>query len=176
MREIEGLEEAIKELSPYWYQIDAFFEAENTKYKEMLSHNTDDLSRILKCHLIVEHYLDNYILRNNNINNLEELHLSFFQKASLLPKNGCAVAIIRPGIIQLNTIRNKFAHKFTASIQNYEISSMDFLLKVARPNVISKNIIDRIEVFTTIVCTWLLVTPPELADVFQKVFSKISVT
>ena len=175
MKDIDGLENAVHELNKYWPQIEEHFNNENEKYKQLLLQDYNNIGRILKCHLIIENYIDKYITYHNSIESLKDLKLSFYQKAQLLPNEKKSAAVVKPGIIQINKIRNKFGHNLNASIDKSELSAVYSLLKIARENDSFNNPIDAIEAFTTISCTWLLVTPPELEEVFQKAFSKIIV-
>jgi hypothetical protein len=140
-----------------------------------MNRDSSHIGKILKCHLILEHYLDNYIKNKNKIENLKEMRLSFYQKACLLPKKGTSAAIVRPGILQINKIRNKFSHDFNASVSEQDISSLLPIIEVARPKLKKASIVRKIEGFTTVACTWLIVTPLELEDVFQRAFSHIIV-
>lgn len=173
MKDISGIEEAIAELGQYWPQIQEFFEKENERYKKLFNRDTEHIGRILKCHLIIESYIDKYIAEHNKIENMKELRLSFYQKASLIPKNGTSTSVVRPGILQVNSIRNKFSHNMGVSIQDEDLSAINTVLAFARPETAQMSYVERIEAFTTVASTWLLVPPPELRDVFTRAFSKI---
>lgn len=175
MRDIEGIEEAVQELSHYWPEILSHFNAENEKYKQLFRQDHQNIGRILKCHLIIEKYLNDYIEYHNNISNLSDLRLTFYQKANMLPKTGSSASIVKPGILQINNVRNKFGHNLNTLVSDNDISSVDLLLQSARPELMRCDPITRIEGFTTVACTWLMNTPPDLEEAYQRAFSKISI-
>lgn len=49
MREIEGIEEVVKTLKPHWEEIDAHFEKENTRFKELFANYHDSLGTTPLC-------------------------------------------------------------------------------------------------------------------------------
>ncbi len=109
MRDIEGIEGVIKKLKPHWAAIDAHFDEENARFKALFYREHDSLGRVLKCHLVVEHYLERFLEAHYGIADLEGARLSFFQKAKLLPDTAAPAAFVKPGVLQLNSIRNRFA-------------------------------------------------------------------
>ena len=80
--------------------------------------NTDAIGRILRSHLYVEHYLTEFIRHANpRLGSIGDAKLSFGQKLALLDTKTPAVAELKPGIAQLNKIRNRLAHRLSASIE-----------------------------------------------------------
>jgi hypothetical protein len=61
MRDIEGIETVMRKLEPHWPNIMAHFNSENEKFKALVSQDHDLLGRVLKSHLIVEHYLNRFL-------------------------------------------------------------------------------------------------------------------
>ena len=114
MREIEGIERVIEMLKPHWQEIDTHFNDENVRFKGLLACEHDTLGRILKCHLLVEHYMGRFLVAHYGIQEIEDVRLSFFQKARLLPSERTAAAFVKPGILKLNTIRNRFGHELAS--------------------------------------------------------------
>lgn len=92
-------------------EIEANFIEENRRYIELFQQDHDLIGRVLKCHLIVEHYLDRFLSSHLNIEALSEVKLSFYQKAKLLPSKESAAAFVKPGILKLNSIRNQFTSR-----------------------------------------------------------------
>lgn len=176
MRDIEGLEEAIIELNKHWPNIQEYFNRENAKYIELINRDSSKIGRILKCHLIIENYMDNYLSHQNRIENIQILKLSFYQKALMLPTKGSSAAVVRPGILEVNKVRNKFGHNLNVDIVISELSAVDQLLKIARPASKIEDPIEMIESFSTIACTWLIVSPPEIEKALQNIFKTISVS
>lgn len=175
MRDIEGLEEAISELDRHWPKIKDYFNNENEKYLELLNRDSTKIGRVLKCHLIIEHYLDNYLSHYNKLENIQELRLSFHQKTLMLPTKGSSAAVVRPGIIEVNKVRNKYGHNINTEIVISDINAINQLLRIARPSSRIEDPIEMIEAFSTIACTWLIVSPPDIEVALQKIFSKISI-
>ena len=75
------------------------------------------IGRILRAHLYVEHYLDQYLEKTNpRLGPLAGARLSFAQKIELLDPTDPQLIEIVPGIKHLNTIRNRLAHKLSGTI------------------------------------------------------------
>ncbi|WP_152982533.1 hypothetical protein [Stenotrophomonas humi] len=85
----------------------------NTKWNQ----NAALMGLILRSHLFVEYYLENYLLsRNPNIGSLENARLTFAQKAELMGVGDDRISYLVPGIRRLNKIRNRLAHTLSASV------------------------------------------------------------
>lgn len=97
-----------------------FFKIMDDRFKELndlWNQETAIVGRVLKAHLIVEHYLTQYLqYQNPNIGNLNKAKLSFFQKIELLNDNDISISFLKPGLIQINRIRNKLAHNLKVEI------------------------------------------------------------
>lgn len=175
MRDIEGIETVLQKLKPHWDAIQEHFEEENARFKELLAREHDSLGRVLKCHLIVERYLERFLTANYRIQDLEGIRLSFFQKGQLLPGAGTAAAFVKPGVLKLNSIRNHFVHTLDTEIREEDLGPINEVLGIARHGVVFEDAIKRIEAFTTIACTFLVVAPPDLQGVFMDAFSEVRV-
>ncbi len=104
---------------------------------------------------------------------LADARLSFFQKATLLPAAGFPGAFVKPGIIKLNSIRNRFGHNLEARIEEHELEAINVVLAISNLDVEFLNSIDRLEAFTTLACTWLLVSPPHIEEIFTRAFADV---
>ena len=93
----------------------------------------------------------------------------------LLPEHGAAPAIIKPGLLRLNKIRNKFAHRLDAEVSVDELSPMTDILEISRRNFAELDVLDTIEAFTILACTWLLVSPPHLEELIARAFQNVAV-
>lgn len=175
MGEIEGIEGAMEILRPHWAAIEDDFNRENERFKALFARDHDTLGRVLKCHLIVEHYLGRFLAAHFNLNNISNAKLSFFQKATLLPDSAASSAFVKPGILRLNAIRNQFGHTLEPVVGGADLGPMQTVLDLARPGVVFPNTIDAIEAFTTVACTWLIVPPQGLQQVFVDAFAKVRV-
>ena len=175
MRDIEGIDAVVAKLKPHWPAIEEHFERENRAFISLTRSNHDVIGRVLKCHLIVEHYLNRFLVANFEIDNFDEVRLTFAQKAQLLPDRASAAAFVKPGIVQLNRIRNRFGHSLGAELSAEDLGSMRTILNVARRAAVFDTPIEAIEAFTTVACTFLIVAPPPLQQVFSEAFSTVAV-
>ena len=175
MRDIHGIDEAVEILRPHLQEIREFFDNENNKFKELLRTDHTRFGRVVKCHLITEVYIERYLRKKLPLSNLSDARLSYYQKVMLLPEHGSAPAIIKPGLLRLNKIRNKFAHSLDAEVLVDELSSMTGILEMSGRNTENIDAIDTIETFTILACTWLLVSPPHLEELFARAFRNVSV-
>lgn len=175
MRDIEGIDRVILKIRPFLPEIERNFEEENNRFKALLAQDHDPIGRVLKCHLIVENYLERFLADHLRNPDIAEAKLSFFQKAKLLPTRGHAVAFVKPGLLCLNTVRNKFGHTLRPDLKMGELEPLLQVLRVARPNAAFQDPIEVIEAFTTVACTWLIITPPHLQQVWADAFSEVRV-
>lgn len=175
MRDIDGIEKVIEKIKPHFREIEDHFEQENEKFKSLLTHNHDNIGRVLKCHLIVEHYLDRFICSHYLINNIQDIRLSFSQKAKMLPDKASASAFVKPGIFNLNSVRNKFSHQLNYKILQSDIPHIVEILNIARQNAHFDQPVDAIEAFTTVACTWLIIPPDNLQKLFVEAFSDVKI-
>lgn len=175
MREIEGIEKVVAHLKPYMAEIEAHFNAENTRFIELMSKPHDVVGRLLKCHLVVEHYLDRFLSEHFGIEDVESAKLGFFNKAMLLPSKATSAAFVKPGILKLNTLRNRIGHSLGSDITSGDLGPIREVLAIARAGVNFRDPISAIEAFTTVACTWLIVPPKEHQQLFVDAFSEVRV-
>jgi hypothetical protein len=171
MRDIHGIEEVNDRLRPHWPKIQEHFDAENERFKALMAGEHDALGRVLKCHLIVEHYMDQFLEQHFHLEHLAEAKLTFFQKATLLPTRGTTAAVVKPGILKLNWVRNQYGHNLAVEIDQNKMRVIDDLLAIMRPDTVFESLADRIEAFTTVACVCLLEAPPGIARRFQEAFA-----
>ena len=75
------------------------------------------IGRVLRSHLVVEHFLARVIEKNNpKLGDLSKARLSFFQKLELLDTSAIILQELKPGIKRLNEIRNRIAHKLEVDV------------------------------------------------------------
>ena len=175
MRDIEGIQEVVEKLKPHFAVIEQHFEHENRIFIDLVSSAHNTLGRVLKCHLIVEHYLNRFLVAHFDINNFDNVRFTFAQKATLLPNRAAAAAFVKPGIFELNRIRNRFAHSLGAELPIQDLGPIRTVLDIARSRVVFGSSVEAIEAFTTVACTFLVPTPAELQQVFAEAFSTIQV-
>lgn len=175
MRDIEGIERVVEKLRPHMAEIEARFNEENSRFIKLLQQPHDVIGRLLKCHLIVEHYLDRFLSDHFGLDAISDAKLNFFNKAMLLPTQGSSAAFVRPGIIKLNSIRNKAGHNLGNEPKFDDLGAINETLRIARPNVSFNEPIDAIEAFTTVACTWLIVPKKEHQQLFTEAFAEVRV-
>jgi hypothetical protein len=173
MREIEGLEHAVEVLRPHWDDFNRHFDAENEKFIALLRRDHDGIGRVLKAHLILEHYLTSYLSRCLGIDNIDSIRLTFAQKVELLPSTGSAASVIKLGIKRLNTIRNMLAHRLDVDLEQVDLNAMNEVIHLFRPQALFRSNIERIDAFMTIAVTFLILPPPELQQAFAEAFSRV---
>lgn len=173
MRDIEGVDEAMRELDPHWDKISADFEARNQAFMALMGRDHVTLGRVLKCHLVVEHYIDQFLVHHLDGHDFQDARLTFHQKATLLPRRVSTAAFVRPGIIRLNKIRNGFGHRLDAMLEMEDLGPILEVLAIARKGTTFAEPADAIEAFTTVACTWLMVPNEELGEVMARAFAKI---
>lgn len=110
----------------YLIHSDAILESElqsfNNTILDLLNNKSDNLAIILKCHLIIEHYIDIYLEASYpTIEKWKNLRLTFSQKLELINNSKTAFSLYYTALKELNTIRNKFSHKL-----NYSMSQSDY--------------------------------------------------
>jgi hypothetical protein len=101
----------------------------------------------------VEHYLVRFLSEHYSLENVEEAKLGFYNKAMLLPTRGSSAAFVRPGILQLNTLRNRAGHNLGREPQFQDLGPIEEALRIARQGVQFAAPIEAIEAFTTVACT-----------------------
>jgi hypothetical protein len=173
MREIEGLEHAVEVLRPHWDDFNRHFDAENEKFIALLRRDHDGIGRVLKAHLILEHYLTSYLSRCLGIDNIDSIRLTFAQKVEMLPSIGSAASVIKLGIKRLNTIRNMLAHRLNVDLEQVELNVMNEVIRLFRPQATFRGNIERIDAFMTIAVTFLILPPPELQQAFAEAFYRV---
>jgi len=175
MRDIDGIEKVVARLKPHMAEIEAHFHQENAKFIALMEKPHDTLGRLLKCHLILEHYLNRFLTEHFGIEEVEEAKLGFFNKAMMLPMKASSAAFVKPGILKLNSLRNKAGHRLGVDIGFEDLGPINEVLGIARAGTQFTTPIDAIEAFTTVACTWLIVPPQEHQQLFTEAFSEIRV-
>ena len=67
MVEIRGVHKAAEILRPYWREFSEHFESENEKFKTLIGSDYVGVGRILRCHMISEKYIEEYLRKKLNI-------------------------------------------------------------------------------------------------------------
>jgi hypothetical protein len=163
----------LRVLGPHWEQIEEDFDRHNRRFLALAAVDHDAIGRVLRAHLVIESFLDTFLAAHYGIDNIEELRLSFFQKAKLLPSKGFSSAVVRPGILQVNSVRNKLGHQLNHAIEQHEISAVLEILAVARKGVRFADLVAAIEAFAPVACAFLSVPPAHLQQAFVEAFAQV---
>jgi hypothetical protein len=173
MRIIDKVDEVVKEFSKHFDKIENEFNRHNEIFKSLINSEHDTLGKVLKYHLVVENYLTNYLQSNFKNLDFDSARLSFSQKVNLISFRDTRVAFVKPGIIELNKIRNKLAHNLKAEISLNSMGEMLAVLKIARKGKEYKEPLDVIIDFSTVASTFLIVDTEELDLLFQEIFEAL---
>lgn len=173
MRDIEGIEKAMEVLKPHWEDIEATFNRQNERYLAMAAADHEAIGRVLRAHLIVESFINSYLVDVFEFEDFDALRLNFAQKAKMLPQSRSSAAWVKPGIIQLNSVRNKFGHRIEHVVEFSSISTIMEVLSVSRPGVEFQTPIDAIEAFAPVACALLSIPPQHLSDAFSQAFGHV---
>jgi hypothetical protein len=173
MKDIEGIDRAIAALQPHWGEIEADFNRHNERFLRLLAVDHEPIGRILRAHLVIENFLDTFLTNFYEIEDFDDLRLTFAQKAKLLPSRRSSAAFVRPGIIQLNAVRNKFGHEIDHPVDKLNLSAVYEVLTYARPNVEFASHIEAIEGFAAVACAFLSVPPRHLQALFMDAFAEV---
>ena len=143
-------------------------QAEIDRFEVAFSADHNAIGRVLKVHLVIEQYLNEYIGAKYKIENLEELRLTFNQKTCLLKDDLSPAAWVKSAIQNVNNVRNKFSHTLTPKINWGEINNVVDVLKIARKGVSYDEPIDAIEAFAPVACAFLIEAPSSRRTHFEQ--------
>lgn len=173
MNDIDGIEKVLQVRRPRWDQIEADFERHNQRFLALAASDHDAIGLVLRAHLVIESFMDTFLAQHYGLEDLDGLKLSFFQKAKLLPSRGSSAAAVRPGILQVNSVRNKYGHRLNHEIERHEISAVLEMLHAARLGVHFASEVEAIEAFAPVACAFLSVPLPELQELFLEAFRNV---
>ena len=173
MLDNEAIQAVVEKLKPHLAVLMQHFERENKIFIGLISSGHDTLGHVLKCHLLVEHYLNRFLVAHFDIDNFDGVRLTFAQKAALLPNRATAAAFVKPGIIELNRIRNRFCHSLGVELSDQDLGSIRTVLDIARAGVTFGSPVEAIEDFTRVACTFLIPQSAEVQQIFTEAFSTV---
>ena len=127
----------------------------NEEVISLLNRKTDELGSILKCHLIIEYFIDNYLkAAYPTILNWQSSRLTFSQKLELINNSNTPIGMYYQAIKCLNSIRNKFSHKISYTIDKKDYKEIEEIMTIWK-NALSEPVPEGmalIENFTLWVC------------------------
>lgn len=175
MRDIDGIDRILRVLEPHWGEVEEEFDRANREFLRLAAIDHDPIGRVLRAHLIIENFLTRFIEQGLGIEDLGEARLSFAQKVALLPNGRDSSAFVKPGITQLNKVRNKFGHNLETEVRRGDLSAIYGVLEVARRGQRFRNPIDAIEAFAPVACAFLSMPSEHLREVFGRAFRRFSI-
>ena len=170
MKLLDKVKEVVEEFSEHFDKIEQEFNKQNDFFKSLMNKDHNIIGQVLKHHLIVEYYLTNYLSFKMPEIDVKDARLNFYQKIKLLPPNDFRASFVKPGIIELNKVRNKFSHSLDAQISVEELKEMLKVLKIARDGIVYDNAIKVIHDFSTVASTFLIVHPEEIDLLWEEIF------
>jgi hypothetical protein len=124
MNAIEVVEKAGKVFGGIDKMLDAM-EARHRAFNTVWNQDADKIGRILRAHLAVEHFLTAYIqAMNPKLGSLDDARLTFANKLALLGDDNKAIELLKPGLVRLNQIRNRLAHKLQMDVDEEDKNLM----------------------------------------------------
>ncbi len=171
----KGFSKAVEILRPHWQEISDQFERDIREYNQLFQKDSSLFGRIIKCHLISEVYLEKYLKNKLSIMNLGDVRLSYYQKVMLLPERNEAPALFKPGLLTLNKLRNKFAHKLDSTLSRDELNTMTTMLVMSERPVSTMSSIEMVEKFTALTCACLNPTPSKIEKLFEEAMKHVVV-
>lgn len=103
----------------------------NDEIINLVSRQTDELGTILKCHLIIEFYIDAYLIASYpTIINWKETRLTFSQKLELIDNPKTVLGMYYSGIKNINGIRNKLSHRISYAIIPEDYKEIEKIMNV----------------------------------------------
>lgn len=155
----EGQQILLDLFAPIMDELTKEAQVEVDRFDEAFSADHNAIGRVLRVHLVIEQYMNEHIKSTYKIDNLEELRLSFSQKAKLLKDDLSPAAFVKAAILNVNAVRNKFSHTLTPKIEWGEVNNVASVLKIARKGVVYAEPIDAIEAFAPVACAFLINSP-----------------
>ena len=117
----------------------------------------ESLGYFLSCHLIIEHYLDEYLKTCYPELDWDAARQTFNQKVALLSKIGLPQQFdCIPAIKHMNAIRNKLSHNIEYRIETSNLGPMaDYIVSATEGKiVIPANTKELLDQFMSTVCVW----------------------
>jgi len=129
----------------------------NREYSDKLKRDQLMIGKILHCHLLIEHYMTDYLkIAHPAISNWKELRLNFDRKLIMANDERTSFRRFGKGIKALNIIRNRYAHNLDSHITEEDLKPIrDFMEDWKEAGRPLDNPEDLIEAFTIIVCGFL---------------------
>lgn len=97
----------------------------NDKISMLMNNEIDELGTVLKSHLIIENFIDEYLIAAYpTITSWKGARLTFNQKLELINNSKTILALFYPAIKELNSLRNKFSHQLSYKIKENDLKEI----------------------------------------------------
>jgi hypothetical protein len=130
----------------------------NLLYNQFLEHDAAAVGVILRCHLIVEHFLDRYLAAANpGIREWGRARLTFAQKIALVDHPRSVFHMVMDGLKCLNRLRNLAAHALSVRLEEADLEPIRSFISMWY-SALGKPIPDGlslVEAFSLVVSSWL---------------------
>jgi len=126
---------------------------------ELSNKDHDTRGKILKQHLIIEHFINEYIKYHySDVKDLDGLLVMHFYKKMMLFKKEEVDKVTFDALKEFNSIRNKYSHDISFEVNKKDISNILLYLKSSefknRDNE-NKEIVNILEDFTFSICGFI---------------------
>jgi hypothetical protein len=103
----------------------------NNNILSLLNNQTDELGLVLKCHLIIESYIDEFLnIAYPTIKSWNKVGLTFNKKLELINTSHTVMEMAYPSVKCLNTLRNKFSHRLAYKIKDEDYKEIKVLMTI----------------------------------------------
>jgi hypothetical protein len=103
----------------------------NQKILSLLNNEIDEMGLVLKCHMIIEHYIDEFlIVAYPTISQWDKIRLAFNQKPELINNFRTVMGIAYPSVKCLNSLRNKFSHRLAYKIKEEDYKEIKEIMTI----------------------------------------------
>ena len=103
------------------------------EYKRFLDEEEASVSLILRLHLVVEHYLNEYLVAANpSLGNFDASGLRFAQKIALADNKRSTIHLLIPGLRCLNSLRNKLVHRLRFDPNSHDLGAIEDFVRMWR--------------------------------------------
>lgn len=157
-----------------WNVIEKNFKEKRIVYILFDNEDQDSIAQFLKCHLLLENYVIEYLERefSKRIRNI--YNLDFVQKIKKLPDNRLEINLLKPAMLEVNKVRNKLAHNIGPSIQKDDLIEIQKVLSLTRTNRIYEDPIAMIKDFLLVVLVFLGMYDSRVKEIFDEASIHVS--
>ncbi len=165
------IKKAIEYLDPHWEEIMKDYKARAEELNDLLTKDHNQIGLILKTHLIIEHYLTSNLQRNFGLDDIDSVRLSFSQKIKLIPKKDVGATWLKPGITELNRVRNKYAHNLSAELKFDDLIKIKKIVEMSR-DISHKSTETLLNDFAKVCGAFLGESDPKIVKLFGEAYKK----